>query len=63
MLVRVTGVGVEALRAALYADLRNLTDRYQLSQGVVDGRPGDLGQALGRAGVHLVGGEVHVIAA
>jgi hypothetical protein len=33
----------------------------QFAQGVVHRRPGDLGQSPRRAGVHLVGGQVHVV--
>src|SRR5690606_23506011 len=62
VLVRPVRVGGVAPGAAVGGDLDDLAEGDEFAQGVVDGGPGDLGQASGGAGVHLVGGEVHVVA-
>ena len=56
------GVRVVALGAAVGGDLHDLAEHHQLAQGVVDGRPGDLGQPFGRADVHFVGRQMDVVA-
>jgi hypothetical protein len=56
------GVRVVALRPTGDVDLQELPHGDELVQRVVDGRPADLGEPLSGEVVHLLGGQVDVLA-
>ncbi|EGJ74824.1 putative hydrogen peroxide sensitive repressor [Streptomyces sp. Tu6071] len=62
VLVRVVRVGVVALGTVVGRDLDDLTERDHLAERVVDGGARDLGEALRRPRVHLVSGQMNVVA-